>query len=71
MRLCRNRKLLYDTPGGQRVNLGRLFGSFTHRERCRWDRWSGVTQMDDHGILPEGVEAFLESLETKVQGRFV
>jgi hypothetical protein len=39
----------------------------TPRERCRWFSWARVTAMDDHGILPDGVEGFLEWLETKKQ----
>jgi len=65
--LCRSRGVTVATEAGPRVSLGALFASFTPRERIRWDRWTGQASMDEHGILPEGVERFLLEVESKQQ----
>lgn len=62
------RPITIETSGGERVALGTLFATFTPRERCRWFQWAGQCEMDEFGILPEGVERFLSELELKTQG---
>lgn len=63
-----SRDILVDTAAGPRVALGKLFASFTPRERCRWFQWAGIDlAMDEFGILPDPVERFLATLEVKSQ----
>ena len=59
---CAKRGLLDESPNGARVNLNKLFGSFTPEERVAWDRWAGVCVQDEFGIVPEGVEKFFAGL---------
>jgi hypothetical protein len=67
-----SRDILIETDGGPRVALGKLFASFTPRERCRWFQWAGIDlSMDEFGILPGPVERFLETLDVKRQMELV
>lgn len=60
--LCHARDLITETPAGSRIAIGALFAALTPAERCRWFEWAGKAVCDDGGILPDGVERFLESL---------
>ena len=67
-----SRDILIDTEAGPRVALGKLFASFTPRERCRWFQWAGIDlTTDEFGILPGPVERFLAVLDEKSQMRLL
>jgi hypothetical protein len=63
---CKARGILVGSPSGPRVAWYRFLDSLTPVERARWHRESNNYPTDEHGMLPEPVERFLETLEAEM-----
>lgn len=66
---CERRGIVFATNEGPRVALGQLFATLAGDEQRAWFCWTGKASSDKLGILPDGVERFLNSIEIRRQLR--